>query len=57
MAKTYDLDARLALLFDIVAEFPDTDAGTDAANAYCATHDVGVIAVQHGKILLAPMPR
>lgn len=40
--------------FAIVAEFPDTDAGTVAANQYMEAHPgVGVLAVADGRVILA----
>lgn len=40
--------------FVVQAEFPDTDAGTRAANAYMASHPfVGVLAVENGRVVLA----
>lgn len=45
---------HLGLSFLIVAEFPDTDAGTSSANRYMTRHqNAGVLATHDGRILLA----
>ncbi|NVL49815.1 hypothetical protein F2S72_08690 [Pseudomonas syringae pv. actinidiae] len=45
---------HLGLSFLIVAEFPDTDAGTSSANRYMTRHqDAGVLAAHDGRILIA----
>lgn len=41
-------------VFTVVAEFEDSDAGTDAANSFMEAHPgVGVLEVKDGKIILA----
>lgn len=52
-AKTYVLHGRR---FGIVAEFPDTDAGTRAANAFMtANPDTGLLAAAEGRIIVAKL--
>lgn len=45
------------LTFDVLAVFPDTDEGTDAANAFCARTDInaGVLQTFDGEIIIASM--
>lgn len=45
---------HLGLTFLIVAEFPDTEAGTKSANSYMAKHpNAGVLVVQEGRVIIA----
>ena len=52
-AKTYVLHGRR---FGIAAEFPDTDEGSRAANAFMtANRDTGVLAVADGRVIIAKL--
>lgn len=45
---------HLGRMFLVVAEFPDTEAGTREANQFMESHPgVGVLAVEEGRVILA----
>lgn len=44
---------HLGLTFLVIAEFPDTDAGTKSSNSYMAKHsNAGVLTVEDGLVIL-----
>jgi len=53
MTTTKQMLKHHGLWFEVVARFPDTEAGTNDANTYMLTNeDVGVLAVSDGQINL-----
>lgn len=46
--------SHLGRTYLIIAEFPDTEAGTKSANTYMAAHpNAGVLAIQSDRVILA----